>query len=212
MIIFNDVQELGKKLTFTIKDGQSSVPIEDVRKRWQDPEILKRAVAVNKKAAEEMKMLYQDLENFGWTYQLTGKEKFQKMAETLISYRFFSSRFCSEETITLFDTFRGIRFMSFQYTKDGKLYHQTCEITEEDAIPFFTEGTPQWECKKDYHEVIDLFAPIMQVLKELPPERQADVQRYWKWAVRDDSPKIANDQDGNPEEGAFQLKPAEKPA
>jgi hypothetical protein len=205
----NDAQELGKKLTFTIDDENPAISIEDIRKRWRDPEILHMAVALTKKAAEDVKKLYEDLENFGMIPTLTGKEKFQKMAETLVSREIFSTSFCHQETVTLLDIYRGIRFLEYhyRYTKDGQLFAETTEITEEDSQPFFKEGTPQWECREDYHEIIDLFDPIMQELKDLPPERQAEVQRYWKWAVRDDSPKIANDQDGG-----FKLNPADKPA
>lgn len=185
---------------------------EEVRQKWQNRDTLQRANALIELAAQDLRDLFAELK-YATSWEPAG-ERNRKMAELLTNQKppRYYRRFCSRVAVSLLDIYRAVRGLSFQLQigEDNYTFDLVnLEQTDQDSEPFFTEGTLQWKMRKTYNEIIDLFQPLMDELKNFPQERQSDVERYWKRAVRDDHRDIAANHDQRSD--VFKLMPAGKP-
>ena len=123
---------------------------DEIRRRWQDPETMRLADELIRKADKAMEELYRDLETAA--SQELPENRFKKMAEDLTSQRgpeFYYYRFCSQRTITLLDIYRLVRGLGFfihcRHMDTSRFNVVNLSQLQEDTHPFFVEGAPQFE-------------------------------------------------------------------
>ncbi|HSW70580.1 MAG TPA: hypothetical protein VLH77_01200, partial [Gammaproteobacteria bacterium] len=186
---------------------------DEVRDRWKDPNIIRQADALLRKAAREMDALYEDLVKA--VADVPEQLRNEKMAELLTRLdgpNEYYARFCKEGSITLLDIYRTLRGLSFSVVcKPAELQFFLSIINNYNAIgyrqldvdvdPFFTPGTRQYEWRSIYNKSVERFAPIIKEMILM-----AETLPFLVWAAPD------NDKQGVFEgAGKFRLRPCHKP-
>jgi len=182
---------------------------ETIRKKWQEPEIVRLADELIELAAKEIQTLHQELVIAVHRSGVPQKKILAWMAEKLTDPEGpYSARFCKLFSITLLDIYRAVRGLRFFVIhRDKILSYNVIELEQNDgdSRPFFTPGEDQAKWRDTYNQMVGhlLFGPLMEELKKFSEEQRSKVEWCCDWAVQDLLPQITP----RFHEGIFKLFP-----